>query len=448
MDIGKLFGHAWGLFTKDIGPLIVTTIVAALAAGIPAVILFGSILATSEWTLTEEGTLTGTPDVSWPAIVVGSILVTLITIFVVIPFYASMVSIMLRRVREGRVAEYGDMFAGFRQFGQVVSTYLLIGIIVGLLSVTIIGIPFAIYFGVLWVYAIVLVVDRGVGFGQATGASKELVRRTGWWMTFLSLFVAAIVFGIIGSILNIIPVVGPIVAGLLYPLMLAYVVGMYFQASGEVQLVDNAVAGLPPAAGAGPYGAPPAGGPYAPPPPPPAGAGYAPPAPPAAAAGAPPAPGEATEGGPATGQDAWTAASDPLAGQRPVAPPLGTVPGTEPAAGEPAAPAAPPPPEAPQPPVGESPAGASAEPAAVTAAPVPTQEDQTEPHVHTESGQLVRHCSQCGAVIEGSAEFCQVCAHEVSGGETPPHGAVGEAEGEGAPANGEGAPADDETPAT
>jgi len=35
------------------------------------------------------------------------------------------------------------------------------------------------------------------------------------------------------------------------------------------------------------------------------------------------------------------------------------------------------------------------------------------------SGRLERHCSQCGALIEGSHEFCQVCAIESSGGEAP-----------------------------
>jgi hypothetical protein len=43
-----------------------------------------------------------------------------------------------------------------------------------------------------------------------------------------------------------------------------------------------------------------------------------------------------------------------------------------------------------------------------------------EPGVDAGSGTLERHCSQCGAVIEGSHEFCQVCALEASGGELPP----------------------------
>jgi RNA polymerase subunit RPABC4/transcription elongation factor Spt4 len=43
-----------------------------------------------------------------------------------------------------------------------------------------------------------------------------------------------------------------------------------------------------------------------------------------------------------------------------------------------------------------------------------------EPGVDAGSGRLEEHCSQCGSLIEGSHEFCQVCALEASGGELPP----------------------------
>ncbi|OPZ47165.1 MAG: hypothetical protein BWY94_00010 [Actinobacteria bacterium ADurb.BinA094] len=42
-----------------------------------------------------------------------------------------------------------------------------------------------------------------------------------------------------------------------------------------------------------------------------------------------------------------------------------------------------------------------------------------EPGVDAGSGALEKHCSQCGSLIEGSDEFCQVCAVEYSGGEAP-----------------------------
>jgi hypothetical protein len=42
-----------------------------------------------------------------------------------------------------------------------------------------------------------------------------------------------------------------------------------------------------------------------------------------------------------------------------------------------------------------------------------------EPAVDAGGGKLEAHCSQCGVGIEGSDEFCQVCAIEASGGDEP-----------------------------
>ena len=60
MDIGRLFGDAWGLFTKDIGPLMVGMVIAfcipALAIG---AILVATILPSfSGFTTDSSGTVT------------------------------------------------------------------------------------------------------------------------------------------------------------------------------------------------------------------------------------------------------------------------------------------------------------------------------------------------------------------------------------------------------
>jgi hypothetical protein len=49
-----------------------------------------------------------------------------------------------------------------------------------------------------------------------------------------------------------------------------------------------------------------------------------------------------------------------------------------------------------------------------------TQGSSLEPAVDAGGGKLEAHCSQCGVGIEGSDEFCQVCAIEASGDEVPP----------------------------
>jgi hypothetical protein len=73
---------------------------------------------------------------------------------------------------------------------------------------------------------------------------------------------------------------------------------------------------------------------------------------------------------------------------------------------------------------------AAADPApsagAVAASPAPA----ASPPVHTDSpvvddhGHLEAHCTQCGATMDASSEFCSICAAEVSGGHgaeyTPP----------------------------
>ncbi len=43
-----------------------------------------------------------------------------------------------------------------------------------------------------------------------------------------------------------------------------------------------------------------------------------------------------------------------------------------------------------------------------------------EPGVDAATGKLEVTCSACGTTVEGSDEFCQVCAIEASGGELPP----------------------------
>ena len=47
-----------------------------------------------------------------------------------------------------------------------------------------------------------------------------------------------------------------------------------------------------------------------------------------------------------------------------------------------------------------------------------TPGSEEEPGVDARTGKLEEHCSQCGTLIEGSDEFCQICALEVSGGDT------------------------------
>ena len=66
---------------------------------------------------------------------------------------------------------------------------------------------------------------------------------SGWWWTFLVLFVLQLAVGAAGTTMNMIPFVGSVAMILVYPFVLTYIVAMYFQARGEGGLIDAVPAG-------------------------------------------------------------------------------------------------------------------------------------------------------------------------------------------------------------
>jgi hypothetical protein len=445
VDIGKLFRDAWGLFVKDIGPLIVGMLIASIVPAVAAVVIAAATVGASISGLQvdAQGGVTGVDSMNWALLISGTVAIVVVALFLSVPLYVGILSGVFRRVREGREMAYGDAFSGFSMFGKVVWATVLLGLIFTAIFVVptavivggaaadsrvLVGVGVVVflaamvayvYLGIAWVYVFPVIVDRGLAVTEAMGESRRLVHGSGWWWTFLVLFLLQLVVGAVSFALGLIPLIGAVATIVLYPFVLTYVVAMYFQARSEGQLVD-AVLGWPrqaptgppafsvPAAPYGtvpvppapPYGAPPAAPPpavdqgqsYAPAPPP---LGPPPPSADEAQVTEQPAPQTAVtqpaapelpaqpatlDAPPKADADAWKAAADPLAAQPP-APPAPTAPLAAPAI-------------------------ASHEHAA-----------SETPTVDSGSGHLEKHCSQCGALIEGSDEFCQACALEVSGGE-------------------------------
>jgi hypothetical protein len=303
MDIGKLFRDAWGLFVKDIGPLIVGMLIASIVPAVAAVVIAAAGLATSISGLQvdAQGAVTDVESVNWALLVIGGVAILVVTLFLTVPLYVGILSGVIRRVREGRQMAYGDAFSGFGLFGRVIWAAVLLSLIfaaifllptavivggavagsgvlagLGVLVLLAAMVPYA-YLLVAWAYVFPVIVDRGLGVTESMAESRRLVHGTGWWWTFLMLFVLQLVVGAVSAALGLIPVIGAVATIGLYPFVLTYVVAMYFQARSEGQLID-AVLGWPRQAPAGPpaYSAPAA--PYGTPPLPPAPPYAAPPA--------------------------------------------------------------------------------------------------------------------------------------------------------------------------
>ena len=268
MDIGGLFKDAWGLFTKDVGPLIVGMLIAFF---IP-LIVFGVILgltiipSLSGFTVDNNGTVTSVSAGSWALIGAGAGLALIALILVSIPLCVGILQGVIRRVREGRQMGYADSFSGFRLFGRVVTAVLLVVVIfvaielvpaalivaavaarswiigVAAAIVMLMAIVVMIYLQISWVYLFPLIVDTDGGIVASLGESRRLVHAAAWWMTFAALLVLCLAAIAASIVLMLVPFIGILAAAIVvYPVMLTYITAMYFRARGEGTLVDAAV---------------------------------------------------------------------------------------------------------------------------------------------------------------------------------------------------------------
>ena len=235
MDIGKCFKDAWGLFRLDLAPLLVTALIASVILGIASALLL-AMMAGGVGLARYGGELGG---------VFGSasaffafILVFVVGLLVYAWAAATMFRMIVRRVREGRPATYADM-KETDEIGAFAVAFLILGVLIGI-GYALLVVP-GLILVTLWIYALPLVVDRRISVGEAMSESRRLAAAPGYFTTFLTWLVGALVVGIIVSVLNVIPVVGLIVGLLAVPFELAYVLSMYFQANGEGGLVDAAV---------------------------------------------------------------------------------------------------------------------------------------------------------------------------------------------------------------
>jgi len=135
LDLGAAIGQGWRLFLKDIVALLIATVVAAALSIVTLGILAG-------------------------------------------PLYAGLHKMVAGRVRDGRSPEWGDVFDGFEHFWRYLGAALFLVLAIGLAWITIVG---GILLTTIWLYVFPLMVDRGMSFGQALGASYDLVRKAGFW---------------------------------------------------------------------------------------------------------------------------------------------------------------------------------------------------------------------------------------------------------------------------
>lgn len=196
-------------------------------------------------------------------------------------------------VAQGFNPTYGSVFRQIaRRYWVIWGWLLLVGISVGAIFMTCLGIPFAIWLGVAWSLSGPVLFVEKTGPVAALGRSWNLIRGA-WWRTFGLLAVASVLVVVLNyaitaaGALIALPIpdplarlivqqaVGPILSGLTNPVIPIFLALLYMdrrvRAEGlELDMMARAAsAAAAPAPGIYPPPPPPPPGSYPPPPPPP-----------------------------------------------------------------------------------------------------------------------------------------------------------------------------------
>ena len=132
MDVGAVFGGAWGLYKCNVGWLIIAGIIAAAISG--GIVLLSAALGGAVGSATSSGLSAGgtSPGFSMVGAFGGMMLTVavgyLIAQLVVLVLEGGMLKMTIDSARSGRPAQLGELFAGFSRL----PAYLGFGLIAGL----------------------------------------------------------------------------------------------------------------------------------------------------------------------------------------------------------------------------------------------------------------------------------------------------------------------------
>ena len=184
IDIGLALKQAARLFVKDLAPLLI----AALIAGVLSVVTLGILAG---------------------------------------PLLAGLYGMVIGRVRDGRRPEVGDVFSGLERFWSYAVAALVLLLLIGLASVTIVG-GFAL--ATIWLFVFPLMVDRGLSLGEAMKTSKDMVLAAGFWEHLALVVVLFVIASVANGALAIIAA----------PFIVVAVTAAYFLAGAKEEMLVGA----------------------------------------------------------------------------------------------------------------------------------------------------------------------------------------------------------------
>jgi hypothetical protein len=239
---GTLLRRTWFLFRRDAGALVV------------GIILIGVVSVPTLWVF---GLLAG-GLIHYGLKTLGLAIVLIGTGVCVLPLVGGLMGIVARRVRDQSPGAAREVFKAYRQFGDLLLASIVVAACWGIAAAARYALPRPLrplslvlpLVGLPVVYLFPTIVDQRLRFGPALRRSVGLLRGGELWRTLVAT-VAYVLFSYVLLFPDILPhgtlktslgVVSMVVQiFVLTPLLVAYLVCMYFRARGEDRLVDAAI---------------------------------------------------------------------------------------------------------------------------------------------------------------------------------------------------------------
>jgi len=192
-DLGNIIGETFEVYKTNFIRLI--AIVAIVEVILFAIILTAGLMVPfwdwEEWVAGEVG-----PLIVWLVIV-------LLSSFVL---YSLMQGALIHAITKQYTKQPIEIVKAYifawRRIGALLGAMLLASIAISVMAITIIGIPFAVYFGIRWFGIPQAVILEAKSPIEALSRSSDLVKNN-WWRVFGVLIVLGLIAGAIGSILGV-----------------------------------------------------------------------------------------------------------------------------------------------------------------------------------------------------------------------------------------------------
>jgi len=224
-NLGDIIGETFGIYTRNFLKIIAIVAIVEVTLGVLGYVL-ENVFAQQPPSITGDWLESLVPFILEAIMMVGIIMV------VSIIAYPLMEGAVIQAVSEqslGQRISIGRAYRfAWRRFWTMLGAQLLAGLAILGMSITIIGIPFAIYFGIRWIFIWQAVMVEGAGVIGALSRSSEAVKGD-WWRVLGIGIVITIIIMVISFVVGLIPVVGATIGAILYtPIIIIAATLLYY----------------------------------------------------------------------------------------------------------------------------------------------------------------------------------------------------------------------------